>query len=73
MKKALKVIAILTLIGLAVYAAYLCYDKLIRKSGSDDFDDLEDWGYEFEDEEPKEISFTDRVKAAAERQLEKAR
>jgi len=72
MKKAFKVIAILTLIGIALYALYLCYVKFIRDSDDDDWDELEDWGYEFEDEETP-ISFTDRVKAAAERQLNKAR
>ncbi len=74
MKNVFKALAIITLVGLVLYAGYLCYEKLIKKSDSEDWDDLEDWGYEFEDEDQaKEISFTERVKAAAERQLEKAR
>ena len=68
MKKFFKVLGILTVVALAAYAAYLCYDKFLKKK-DDDLDDLEDWGYEFEDEEAEQISFTDRVKAAAERQL----
>ena len=72
MKNILKFFGILTLIGLAAYAVYLCYIKLVKEPEQDDWDDLEDWGYEFDDEE-KPISFTDRLKAAAERQLEKAK
>lgn len=72
MKNIIKVLAWITLIGLILYAAFLCYEKLVKKS-EDEWDDLEDWGYEFEDEEPQEISFSDRVKAAAEKQLAKVR
>ncbi|MGI6072079.1 MAG: hypothetical protein ACOX75_03565 [Lachnospiraceae bacterium] len=70
MKKILKVLAILTIIGLVAYAAYLCYVKFIKKSDDEDYwNDLEDWGRENEFE--PEVTFADRVKSAAEKQLNK--
>ena len=73
MKKIFKVLSFIVFLGLAAYAIYLLYDKFIKKSDSENWDDLEDWGYEFEDEEQPEISFTERIRAAAEKHLKKAR
>ncbi len=73
MKKVGKVLLLLAFLGLAVYAIYLLYDKFIKKNGSEEWDDLEDWGYEFEDEEQPEITFTERIRSAAEKHLAKAR
>ncbi len=73
MKKILNMIVIISFIGLALYALYLLYDRFIKKSVDDEFDDLEDWGYEFEDVEKPEVAFSDRIRAAAERQLGKVR
>ena len=73
MKKVFKVFMIVAFLGLAAYAVYLLYDKFIRKSDSEEWDDLEDWGYEFEDEEQPEITFTERIRTAAEKHLKKAR
>ena len=73
MKKFLRIFSIIILIGLAAYALYLLYDRLIKKSESDQWDDLEDWGYEFEDEKQPEITFTERIRAAADKHLKKAR
>lgn len=73
MKKFLRILTIIMLIGLAAYAVYLLYDRLVKKSESDQWDDLEDWGYEFEDEKQPEITFTERIRAAADKHLRKAR
>ncbi|MBE6016489.1 MAG: hypothetical protein E7233_02615 [Lachnospiraceae bacterium] len=73
MKKFLRFFAIIAVLALAVYAAFLVYDRLIKKSETDQWDDLEDWGYEFEDEKQPEITFTERIRAAADKHLRKAR
>lgn len=73
MKKFLKIFGLLILFGLAAYAVYLLFDKFIKNSDSDQWDDLEDWGYEFEDEKQPEITFTERIRAAADKHLKRAR
>ena len=73
MKKFFRILAIIAVAALAAYAAFLLYDRLIKKSDSDQWDDLEDWGYEFEDEKQPEITFTERVRAAADKHLRKVR
>lgn len=69
MNKFLKALFVITIIGLVLYALYLCYEKFVKNADEDEWDDLEDWG----EEEATDISFTERVKAAAERQLQKAK
>ena len=62
----------LGLIGLAAYGAYELYkaygktDTAVR-----DFDDLQDAGFEYDKAAQGEESFAQKIKAAAERQLDK--
>ena len=73
MKKFIRFFAIIIALALAAYAAFLLYDRFIKKADGDQWDDLEDWGYEFEDEKQPEITFTERIRAAADKHLRKVR
>ena len=66
MKNFFRIIGIITFVGLAAYACYLLYLKLIAITEDDFSDDLEDDTCEY-------IPFSARVRAAAEKHLAKAR
>ena len=69
MKKFLTYIGIASLVALLAYAAYLAYEKFIKNTDEEDLiDDLDD-DFEFDDEIQPSVSFVDRIKAAADRQL----
>ena len=77
MKKTIKCLAYTIFVALVAYAVYLAFDRFVRNPKEEDydgFDDLEDTSYEFDDENGCECCFTqfsDKVKAAANRQINK--
>ncbi len=77
MKKFLKFLMWLSIISLVLYAGYLFYNKFIKHTDELEADDLEDDFDEeysdFEDECCRKKTFFDRVKEAADRQLEKVK
>ena len=73
MKKFLSVIGVTAITALAAYAGYLAYDKFVKNADDDDLIDSLDDEFEFEDEIQPAVSFGDRIKAAAERQLERVK
>jgi len=69
MKKFLSIVGVSAVAALAAYAAYLAYDKFVKNAEDDDLIDSLDDEFEFEDEIQPTVSFSDRIKAAADRQL----
>ena len=62
----------LGVIGLAAFGAYELYKTYGKKEAEvQDFDDLQDAGFEYDRAAQGEESFAQKIKAAAERQLDK--
>ena len=57
----------------AAYGGYYLYKKYVKKDNvpQKDFDDLADVTFDYDDDAAKEESFADKIKAAAEKQLNK--
>ena len=57
----------------AAYGGYYLYKKYVKKDAAPqkDFDDLADVTFDYDDEAAKEESFAEKIKAAAEKQLNK--
>ena len=68
MGKIFGAIAKVGIAGMGAYALYLAYKKFVDKS--EDSDELIDDGFDF-GTPGESLSFTDRVKKAAQRQLDK--
>ena len=66
MKNLFKILGIFVCAGILAYAAYLVYLKFFSKTEENVFDDLEE-------EEERPVTFGERIKAAAERQLARIR
>lgn len=68
----MKLLTKLALLGGAAYGGYYLYKKYIKQPETGDkFDDLSDAGFDYDDTAAKEESFADKLKAAAERQLDR--
>ena len=57
----------------AVYGGYYLYKKYVKKDTvpQQDFDELADVNFNYDEDAAKEESFADKIKAAAEKQLNK--
>lgn len=67
----MKLLTKLALLGGAAYGGYYLYKKYVKQPDkADKFDDL-DAGFDFDDLDAKEETFSDKLKAAAERQLDR--
>ena len=67
----MKLLTKLALLGGAAYGGYYLYKKYLKQPENvDKFDDL-DAGFDFDDLDAKEETFADKLKAAAERQLDR--
>lgn len=56
----------------AAYGGYYLYKKYVKKpEGQRDFDDLSDVSFDYNEDAAKEESFADKIRAAAEKQLNK--
>ena len=57
----------------AAYGGYYLYKKYVNKDNvpQKDFDELADVNFDYDDDAAKEESFADKIKAAAEKQLNK--
>ena len=62
----------LGLLAGAAYGGYYLYKKYLKQPDkAENFDDLSDAGFDYDDTAAKEESFADKIKAAAEKQLNK--
>ncbi len=68
-----KTVVKLAVVAGAVYGGYYIYKNYIKKDNvpQKDFDELADVTFDYDDAAAKEESFADKIKAAAERQLDK--
>lgn len=68
----MKALSKLVLLAGAAYGGYYLYKKYVKQpQAEDEFEDLTDSGFDFDDELSKEESLADKVKAAANRQLDR--
>ena len=68
----MKALTKLALLAGAAYGGYYLYKKYVKQPKvEEDFDDLADAGFDYDDEAAKEESFADKIKAAASRQLDR--
>lgn len=68
----MKLLTKLALLGGAAYGGYYLYKKYVKKpEAGENFDDLSDVGFDYDDTAAKEESFADKIKAAAGRQLDR--
>ena len=68
-----KTVVKLAVVAGAVYGGYYLYKNYIKKDTvpQKDFDELADVTFDYDEDAAKEETFADRIKAAAERQLNK--
>lgn len=61
------------LVAGAAYGGYFLYKRFGKKDAlsGKDFEDLADVNFDYNEDAASEVSFADRIKAAAERQLNK--
>ncbi len=68
----MKALTKLALLAGAAYGGYYLYKKYIKQpTTAEQFDDLSDAGFDYDDTAAKEESFADKIKAAAGRQLDR--
>jgi len=66
----MKGIVKLALVAGAAYGGYYLYKKYIKQpEKAQNFDDLGETGFDYDNDAANEESFADKIKAAAERQL----
>lgn len=67
-----KTVAKLGAVAGVAAGGYFLYKRFIEKpEGKKEFDDLEDVGFDYDEGAAKEESFADKIRAAAEKQLDK--
>ncbi|MBR3244746.1 MAG: hypothetical protein IKF90_18995 [Parasporobacterium sp.] len=68
-----KTVVKLAVVAGVAYGGYYLYKKYIKKDAvpQQDFDELADVTFDYDEDAAKEESFADKIKAAAEKQLDK--
>lgn len=62
----------LALLAGAAYGGYYLYKKYVKQpETAENFDDLGEAGFDYDDAAAKEETFADKIRAAAERQLDR--